>query len=436
MSVDIALARPAVEDLSRDDRIYAKVAWRIVPLLILAFLAAYLDRVNVGFAKLQMSTDLGLSDAVYGVGAGIFFFGYFIFEVPSNLMLHRVGARVWLARIMVTWGIISGLTMLVQSPMQFYVARFTLGLAEAGFMPGVIYYLSRWFPAHRRGRVVGLYFIGLGLAGFVGGPLSGLILHSMSGVNGLAGWQWLFVIEAIPSIAIGVALFLFLEDKVEAATWLDADEKAVIAADLAREQARKSDRSLASLFVDRNIVLMTAIFFIGNLCLYGLGFWLPTLIAQSGVKDPLMIGVMSSLPSVCGIASMVLVSRSSDRLRERRWHLAGLFLLGGAGLALSVLWSGTPGLTLLALCLATMGLVAIPPLFWNLPTAILGGVSAAAGLAVINSFANLSGFFGPAIVGWVSTVTGGAAAILYLLIWGTLVIRWVLRWRRSRYRTS
>ena len=421
MASDLTLTKPAASDATLDDRAYGKVAWRIVPLIIAAFLAAYLDRVNVGFAKLQMSTDLGLSDAVYGVGAGIFFFGYFIFEVPSNLMLHRVGARIWLARIMVTWGIISGLTMLVQSPMQFYAARFALGLAEAGFMPGVIYYLSGWFPSHRRGRVVGLYFIGLGLAGFVGGPLSGVILHGMSGVAGLAGWKWLFLLEAVPSIVVGVVLYLFLEDRVEDAAWLAPDEKAVIQGDLAREQARKPVVSLARLLLDRNVLLMTGIFFIGNLCLYGLGFWLPTLIAHSGVKDPLMIGIMSSAPSICGIVTMVLVSRSSDLRGERRWHLAALFLLGAVGLTLSDLWSASPVLTLVALCLATMGLISIPPLFWNLPTAILGGVSAAAGLAVINSFSNLSGFFGPAIVGWVSAATGGTgAAILFLA--GTMCV--------------
>jgi MFS family permease len=224
---------------SLEDRVYAKAAWRIVPILILAFLASYLDRVNVGFAKLQMSSDLGLSDAVYGMGAGIFFLGYFLFEVPSNLILHRVGARTWLARIMVTWGIISALTMLVQSSWQFYGARFLLGLAEAGFMPGVIYYLSAWFPAHRRGRVVGMFFIGLGMAGFIGGPLSGLILRSLSGVYGFAGWQWLFFLEALPSIVIGIVLFALLEDKVSEAKWLSADEKALINADLAREQMGK-----------------------------------------------------------------------------------------------------------------------------------------------------------------------------------------------------
>ncbi|KMO17770.1 MFS transporter [Methylobacterium platani] len=403
------------------DSAYRKATARIVPLLILAFLAAYLDRVNVGFAKLQMASDLQFSDAVYGAGAGIFFLGYFLFELPSNLILHRVGARTWLARIMVTWGLISAATMLVQTAWQFYAVRFALGLAEAGFMPGVIYYLSAWFPAERRGRVVGLFFIGLGVAGLIGGPLSGLILGRMSGVLGYAGWQWLFLLESLPSVVIGVALLLLLEDRVDQARWLDADEKAAIAEDLAAERAAKPALTLKAALTNRYLILMTGIFFICNLCLYGLNFWLPTLITNMGVKDPAMVGLVSALPSLCAIASMVLVSRSSDRFRERRWHLAGLYLTGAVGLGLSVLWQSQPVLGVLALCIATAGILAIPPLFWNLPTAMLSGVAAAGGLAVLNSFANLSGFFGPAIVGWTSQATGKTElSILFLA--ATLVL--------------
>ncbi len=416
------IAIPAASaGLSVRDSAYRKATARIVPLLVLAFLAAYLDRVNVGFAKLQMAADLQFSNAVYGAGAGIFFLGYFLFELPSNLILHRVGARTWLARIMVTWGLISAATMLVQTAWQFYAVRFALGLAEAGFMPGVIYYLSAWFPAERRGRVVGLFFIGLGVAGLIGGPLSGLILGKMSGVLGYAGWQWLFLLEALPSVAIGIALLLLLEDRVEQARWLNADEKAVIAEDVAAERKAKPALTLKAALTNRYLILMTGIFFICNLCLYGLNFWLPTLITNMGVKDPAMVGFVSALPSLCAIASMVLVSRSSDRFRERRWHLAGLYLTGAVGLGLSVLWQSQPVLGVFALCIATAGILAIPPLFWNLPTAMLSGVAAAGGLAVLNSFANLSGFFGPAIVGWTSQATGKTElSILFLA--ATLVL--------------
>jgi MFS family permease len=418
MSLDIAFLGAGPDVAARA---YGKATARIVPVLLLAFLAAYLDRVNVGFAKLQMASDLGFSDAVYGMGAGIFFFGYFLFEVPSNLILHRVGARTWLARIMVTWGIVSALTALVHSLWQFYAMRFLLGAAEAGFMPGVIYYLSAWFPAERRGRVVGLFFIGLGIAGFIGGPVSGAILAYMSGLLGLAGWQWLFALEAIPSIIVGFLLYLVLDDKVAQARWLAPEEKALITADLERERKAKPPLSLGAAIINPYLLLMTAIFFICNLCLYGLNFWLPTLIVNMGVHDPAKVGLMSALPSLCAIASMVLVSRSSDLRRERRWHLAGLYLVGAAGLAGSVVWQHDPVLGLLALCVATAAILAIPALFWNLPTAVLSGVAAAGGLAVINSFANLSGFFGPAIVGWTAQATGGTGASILFLA-ATLVV--------------
>jgi MFS family permease len=404
-----------------EDRVYRKATARIVPILIAAFLAAYIDRVNVGFAKLQMAADLNFSDAVYGLGAGVFFFGYFLFELPSNLILHRVGARVWLARIMITWGLISAATMLVQTDWQFYGMRFALGAAEAGFMPGVIYFLSSWFPAQRRGRVVGLFFIGLGMAGFIGGPVSGLILKELSGAWGYAGWRWLFAIEALPSILIGLLLFFVLQDRVADASWLSAEEKAVITADLERERAAKPGLTLAQALVNPLIILMTVIFFICNLCIYGLNFWLPTLIVNMGVQDPVVVGFASALPSLCGICTMILVSRSSDLRRERRWHLAGLYLCGAVGLALSVVFEHEPVPGIAALCIATAGILSIPPLFWNLPTALLSGVAAAGALAVLNSFANLSGFFGPAIVGWTATATGGTqAAILFLA--ATLVL--------------
>lgn len=403
------------------DRAYRKATVRIVPVLIAAFLAAYLDRVNVGFAKLQMASDLQLSDAVYGFGAGVFFLGYFLFELPSNLILHRVGARTWLARIMVSWGLISALTMLVQTEWQFYAMRFALGAAEAGFMPGVIYFLSSWFPAERRGRVVGLFFIGLGVAGFIGAPVSGLILKYLPGFWGYAGWQWLFMLEALPSVLIGIALLFMLEDRVAEASWLTAEEKEAIVADLERELGNKPALTLGQALTNPLIILMTAIFFICNLCVYGLNFWLPTLIVNMGVKDPAMVGFMSALPSLCAIITMILVSRSSDLRRERRWHLAGLFLLGAIGLALSVVFKHEPLPGIVALCIATAGILSIPPLFWNLPTALLSGVAAAGGLAVLNSFANLSGFFGPVIVGWTATATGGTEpAILFLA--ATLVV--------------
>jgi MFS family permease len=398
-----------------ENRLFRKVALHILPVLMLGYLAASVDRVNIGFAKLHMAADLNFSDAVYGFGAGIFFLGYFFFEVPSNVILHRVGARIWIARIMATWGIVSALTMFVSTPLQFYAVRFALGVAEAGFIPGVIYYLSNWFPAERRGRVMGVFYIALALSGFIGGPVSGLILQTLSGVGGMAGWKWLFLIEALPTIVIAVLVYATLDKDVASARWLDESERATLQGMIDAESRGKAHLSLRSMMFNGHVQIMSLIFFCGIFAMYGLGFWMPTLIKNMGVKSDLSIGLMSAVPSVFAIVSMVGFGRSADRMRERRWHLAILYLLGAVGLALSVLWEHDPLLGIVALCIANMGILAIPPLFWSLPTAILGGAAAAAGIAWINSFANLAGFLGPYVVGYVKQSTGTTEAAVWLL---------------------
>lgn len=398
-----------------EERLFRKLAGRILPVLMLAYLAAYIDRINIGFAKLQMAQDLAFSDAVYGFGAGIFFLGYFLFEVPSNLILHRVGARRWITRIMITWGLVSGLTMLVRTPGEFYVMRFLLGVAEAGFIPGVIYHLSNWFPSQRRGRVMSVFYIALALSGFIGGPLSGLIMESMSGVGGLAGWRWTFLIEAIPSVLIGLLVFFTLEEKISDAAWLDQAERAHLTQLIAEDNRGKVRLSLRQLAANKTVAVMSLIFFCDVFAIYGLNFWMPTLIHNMGIQSNLTIGLVSALPSACAIVSMVFFGRSADRHRERRWHLVALFLLGATGMALSIAWQHNVILGVLALCVANMGILAIPPLFWSLPTAILGGAAAAAGIAWINSLANLSGFLGPYIVGYVKQASGSTDAAIYLL---------------------
>ncbi|MFL9944445.1 MFS transporter [Paraburkholderia agricolaris] len=398
-----------------ENRLFRKVALHILPVLMLGYLAASVDRVNIGFAKLHMAADLNFSDAVYGFGAGIFFLGYFIFEVPSNVILHRVGARMWIARIMATWGIVSALTMFVSTPLQFYAVRFLLGVAEAGFIPGVIYYLSNWFPAQRRGRVMGVFYIALALSGFIGGPVSGLILQTLSGAGGMAGWKWLFLIEALPTLVIAVLVYATLDKDIASARWLDDSERATLQGMIDAESRSKTHLSLRSMMFNRHVQIMSVIFFCGIFAMYGLGFWMPTLIKNMGVKSDLSIGLMSAVPSLFAIASMVGFGRSADRMRERRWHLATLYLLGAVGLALSVLWEHDPLLGIVALCIANMGILAIPPLFWSLPTAILGGAAAAAGIAWINSFANLAGFLGPYVVGYVKQSTGTTEAAVWLL---------------------
>ncbi|MPW23947.1 MFS transporter [Paraburkholderia sp. CNPSo 3157] len=410
-----ATIAPASIGTSQEDQLFRKIALRILPVLMLGYLAASIDRVNVGFAKLHMAQALGLSDAMYGFGAGIFFLGYFLFEVPSNLILHRVGARRWLARIMISWGLVSGLTMFVRTPAEFYAVRFLLGIAEAGFIPGVIYYLTQWFPSQRRGRVMGVFYVALALAGLIGGPVSGWILETMRGVGNLAAWQWMFVIEALPTLVVAWLILVTLDDQIADADWLDATERALLGRLLSEEAQQKAHLSLRDMGVKRHLMAMCLIFFADIFAIYGLGFWMPTLIKNMGVASDLSIGMLSALPSLCAIPAMLCFGRSADQRRERRWHLATLYLLGALGLSLTVVGQHSVTLGIVGLCIANFGILAIPALFWALPTAVLGGAAAATGIALINCLANLSGFLGPYIVGFVKQWSGGSEASIWLM---------------------
>jgi D-galactonate transporter len=398
-----------------EEATYLKVTWRLIPLLLMCYIVAYLDRVNVGFAKLQMAGDLGFSDAVYGLGAGMFFIGYFFFEVPSNIILHRVGARVWIARIMVTWGIVSGGMMFIQTETQFYVMRFLLGLAEAGFFPGIILYLTYWYPAHRRARIVTMFMTGIPLAGVIGGPLSGWIMKSWDQVSGLQGWQWMFLLEAIPSVLIGVVVYFYLDDRITSAKWLEDEERAILKQRIEEEESQKEHVPMMQVFKSGRMWTMSAIYFTMAMSLYGVSFWLPTIIKGMGVTDNLEIGLLSSLPWIAAVFSMLLFARSADKMRERRWHVVVPMLMGSTGLILSVLLSGNHYLSFAALVLACMGIVSAIPLFWSLPTAFLVGVGAAAGIAAINSIANLAGFLAPYLVGWLKQLTSSTDSGMYLL---------------------
>ena len=400
---------------SFEARTYAKVTWHILPLLFLCYVASYLDRVNVGFAKLQMATDLHLSDTVFGLGAGIFFIGYFIFEVPSNVILHRVGARIWIARIMVTWGIVSGAMVFVNGPVMFYVMRFLLGVAEAGFFPGVVLYLTYWYPANRRGKITALFMTAIALSGVIGGPLSGWVMQSMPGVYGLAGWQWMFIIEAIPSLVLGLATIAYLQDRVADAKWLTDDEKTLIATKIGVEDKEKGDGTLGQAFSNPRVWVCALIYFSFVMGLYGVGFWLPTIIKATGVKGTLDIGMLTAIPYAVAAVAMVLIGRSADRLRERRWHVAIPGVVGAVGLLLSTLFGDNTWLSMSALTLATVGILTTLPLFWSLPTAFLGGTAAAAGIALINSVGNLAGFVSPFMVGWLKDLTHSTNSGMYML---------------------
>lgn len=408
---------------------YRKIAFRLMPFLMLCYFCAYLDRVNVGFAKLQMMSDLQFSEAVYGLGAGIFFIGYFLCEVPSNIVLHKVGARRWIARIMITWGILSGCFAFVQTEWQFYTLRFLLGVAEAGLAPGLLLYLTYWFPSYRRARMTVLWFIAIPISGMIGGPLSGLIIDRMSGVHGWFGWQWMFVIEAIPTVIVGLLVLAVLKDSVQDANWLTQDEKNLVKQELAQDNQHKEGHASVKEFIaDKRLWLLAGIYFCVVMGQYAITFWLPTLIRNSGISDNWHIGLLTSLPYMCAIVVMILAGRSGDHFQERRWHLIIPMCAGAIALTFATLFASNLTLSLICLCIAASGVLTASSLFWMLPTNFLGGVSAAAGIAAVNSFANLAGFCSPYLIGWVTTNTGSNAIGMFLitavLIFGaSLVLR-------------
>jgi D-galactonate transporter len=395
---------------------YRKVTRRLIPFLVLCYVVSYLDRINVGFAKLQMLSDLGFSETVFGLGAGIFFIGYFFFEVPSNLIMHRVGARVWIARIMVSWGFVSAATLLVTTPLQFYTVRFLLGLAEAGFFPGIILYLTYWYPSHRRAKMVATFMLAIPLSGILGGPLSGFIMQFLAGRAAWPGWKWLFVLEALPAIAMGIATLFYLDSGIRRARWLTEEEKQLLEQNIAREQRGKTEhRSLLAVFLDGRVWLMCWIFFSCAMGQYALTFWMPTLIKTAGIKSVLNVGLVTAVPYLATAVTMVLLGASADRCRERRWHLSIPMVIGALGLVLSVAAGSHTVLAVFFLSVAAAGVISSAPLFWSLPTAFLSGAAAAAGIATVNSVGNLAGFVSPYMVGWLKDLTHSDRDAMYCL---------------------
>ena len=396
-------------------RAYSKATWRLLPFLFACYVFAYLDRVNVGFAKLQMLSDLSFSETVYGLGAGIFFIGYFIFEVPSNLIMYRVGARLWIGRIMITWGSLAGLMAIVKTPTSFYILRFLLGAAEAGFIPGILLYLTYWYPAHRRGRVMAFFLTGIPISGVIGGPLSGWIMQHFHGQNGWHGWQWLFVLEALPAFLAGVVALFYLTDGIRQAKWLSEPEKRVLEEAVKAEAGKKEHHSMKDAFGEPKVWLLAVTYALFLMGLYGVSFWLPSLIKTAGVKDALDVGLLTAIPYGVGTVAMIWTSHSSDHKRERRWHLAVPGLLGALGLAMSTAFSHNAVLSMVFLTLGAAGVCTTVSQFWNLPGAFLGGAAAAAGIAFVNSVGNVSGFVAPYLVGFLKDKTGSASPALLVI---------------------
>jgi ACS family tartrate transporter-like MFS transporter len=396
-------------------RAIVKSARRLLPFLCLCYIVNFLDRVNVGFASLAMNEDLGFSPSVFGAGAGIFFAGYILFEMPSNLALHRFGARIWIARIMISWGLVATAMALVHNEGSFYALRLLLGIAEAGFFPGIILYLTYWFPARERARIVSLFMAAVPLATVFGGPLSGALLE-MHGLLGLKGWQWLFIIEGLPAVVLGVVVLFFLDDRPDAARWLSEAERQALSATLAAEANVTREIGYAGLgqaLTRPRVLTLGLLYFCIVVGLYGIGFWMPQVIQTFGLR-PLEIGFLTVVPSLVAALGMVLWGARSDRTGERIWHISLPLMLGGAAFAWSAFTSPL-GLTMVALTLATLGIYAAIGTFWSLPTAILTGAGAAAGIALVNSIGNLAGLVSPAIVGVIRQATDSfTAALLFL----------------------
>jgi len=421
-----ALSDSAVAAAPARDALYRKIALHFLPLLCLCLVAAYLDRVNVGFAKLQMLDDLKFSNTVYGFGAGIFFLGYVLFEVPSNVFLHKVGARLWIARIMITWGVIGAGMAFVTTPMQFYVLRFLLGVAEAGFVPGVLYFLSCWFPSERRGKVIALLLAAVPLSSVIGGPLSGWILSSFADVGGLRAWQWLFLLETIPSVVLGYAVIRMLSDKPSGTRWLSAEEISIVTEDIAKEASRnQSHSSMASAFRSGIVWQLTAAYFCIVSAVYVLIFWLPTLIKQNGVTDPVHIGLLTAIPYFAAVVASIYNNSMADKHRERRWHTAVPCAITALGLALASMQFDSLVLTMLILTVTAAAASTTQAAFWSVPPTFLNGAAAAAGIALINSVGNIGGMVSTSVVGWITDVTGNSQNSL-ILFGGMLLLSVVL----------
>ena len=426
-----------------EEATFRKVAWRLIPFLFLCYIVAFLDRVNVGFAKLQMAGDLHYSDAVYGFGAGIFFIGYFIFEVPSNVILEKVGARIWIARIMVTWGIISSAFMFVgdihwgsvaaafgytDAEFTFYVLRFLLGAAEAGFFPGIILYLTYWFPGGRRAKVVALFMSAIGVANVLGSPVSGAIMQYMDGANGWRGWQWLFLLEGIPSVIIGFLVLAILPDGPKSSKWLAPEERDLVETrireDVAYKSAHTGRHSLGDAFKDGRVWALSVVYFCGAVAFYAVNFWMPTIIQEFGIdkKELFKVGLLTMIPWSMTIAAMIFWGAHSDKTGERRWHCASGFLVTFAGLVLLAIWPHEGITAMVALTMVTVGWGMYVVTFWSLPTAFLSGTAAAAGIALINSVGNLGGYFGPDLIGRIRTATGGASEAAFWTLSGIALL--------------
>ncbi|KDP84584.1 MULTISPECIES: MFS transporter [Cupriavidus] len=404
-------------DPASDSELFRKITWRLLPLLCICYVFNYLDRTNVGYAQLQMREDLGFSDAVFGLGASIFFLGYALFEVPSNLMLAKIGVRATLLRIMGLWGLASAAMIFVSTPTQFYALRFLIGVLEAGFAPGVLFYFTLWYPARRRAQATALFFMAYGAAPIVAGPLAGLVMTFLDGTWSLRGWQWLFLLEGIPSVLLGILAFFVLADGPARARWLTAPEQQRVARLLEEDQATNGNRTshgFCAALRDGRVWLLGLISFLVILGIYALSFWQPTLLKMMGLSV-LQVGFYAVVPAVAGIAASVAVGRHSDRTGERRWHFAVAALVGALGLSLTTMFMHSPLAAVFCLALSSAGVASAFTILWTVPGSILANRGAAGGIAMISTIGGSAGLVAPVMVGAIKAATGGFAYSLYIL---------------------
>ena len=403
-----------------EERVIRKITWRLIPFLMLLYLVAFLDRINVGFAALTMNKDIGLTSQMFGLGSGIFFLGYFAFEVPSTVILHKVGARFWIGRVMITWGLVSVAMAFTRGPISFYALRFLLGLAEAGFFPGIILYLSYWFPSNHRSAVTAMFMAAAPAAGLIGSPISGALMQ-LNGLLGLRGWQWLFLAEGLPALVLGAITFRFLTDRPADAAWLTADERNWLSQTILREQAAiKDPRSAWSSLMDWKVLALSLAYFGTSAGLYAIGFWAPLIVKGLGFST-VEVGFLVAIPNLIAVIGMILWSRNSDRTSERYWHAAIACIIAAAGMALAARAGSSIFLAITGLSLTAFGVSAAKPPLWSLPTTFFAGTAAAASIGLINSLGTLGGFVGPYMIG---ASSGGGAHFsrgLYL-VGGTLIV--------------
>jgi ACS family tartrate transporter-like MFS transporter len=413
-------ATPASSHL--EQRAIRKITWRLIPFLMLLYFVAFLDRINVGFAALTMNKDVGLTSHMFGLGAGIFFLGYFAFEVPSTVILHKVGARFWIGRVMITWGLVSIAMAFTRGPITFYVLRFLLGLAEAGFFPGIILYLSYWFPANNRSAVTAMFMAAAPVAGLIGSPVSGALMQ-LNGLLGLRGWQWLFLIEGIPALVLGFTTFYFLTDRPANAVWLTADERDWLVSAIEQEQTDIRDRRNHSAWralADWKVLALSLAYFGTSAGLYTIGFWAPLIVKGLGFSI-FHVGLLIAIPNLIAVIGMVLWSRNSDRTGERYWHAALACLIGAIGMAVAARAGSSAFLAIAGLSLTAFGVSAAKPPLWCLPTTFFAGTAAAASIGLINSLGTLGGFAGPYMIGSTNGTSGNFSRGLYL-VGGTLIV--------------